>query len=268
MNKKICFLLAIAIALNISMINCFAGSLDEESTKRDKAYLAIVIDDFGNNSAGTQEMLNLPFPITAAVMPGLPSSAKDAEDFHRAGKGVILHMPMQSDTGKLSWVGKVALTTALTDEESEKRLNDALDELKYAKGINNHMGSTITRNPHIMDIVCKVAKERNLILLDSVTTPKTVVKQQAEKNNVKFLKRDVFLDGTKDKAKITKNLMQAAEVAKKNGYAIAIGHVGPWGGMPMAEVLATKGPELMKDGITFVTLEEMYKIANKDNRIF
>ncbi|MEC2627533.1 divergent polysaccharide deacetylase family protein, partial [Bacillus cereus] len=34
--------------------------------------VAIVIDDFGNNMKGTNQMLSLPIPLTVAVMPFLP----------------------------------------------------------------------------------------------------------------------------------------------------------------------------------------------------
>ena len=40
--------------------------------------VAIVIDDFGNNMKGTNQMLSLPIPLTVAVMPFLPSTKEDA----------------------------------------------------------------------------------------------------------------------------------------------------------------------------------------------
>ncbi len=60
---------------------------------------AIVIDDFGNNMFGTKEMMNLPFPITVAVMPFLPTTKRDAEWAHQAGHEVIVHMPMEPSQG-------------------------------------------------------------------------------------------------------------------------------------------------------------------------
>ena len=41
-----------------------------------------MIDDFGNNMKATEEMLNLPVPITAAIMPFLSTTERDAKLAH------------------------------------------------------------------------------------------------------------------------------------------------------------------------------------------
>ncbi|MDR1536623.1 MAG: divergent polysaccharide deacetylase family protein [Clostridiales bacterium] len=254
--KKIALLIAAALLSRQLAVRA------DEPPKPDEpktAYLAIVIDDFGNNCAGTEEMLKLPIPITAAVMPNMPSSTKDAEDFHAAGKCVILHMPMQSDTGKISWLGPSPVTLDLDAEQVKSLVSSALDQLKFAEGMNNHMGSTITKSEPILLHIMDVLKERDLICLDSLTTANSKVGVAAEKKGVKYLARDVFLDGTQDPNEIAKNIKKAASVAKKNGFAIAIGHVGPWGGIPTANALASLVPSLQAEGIEFLTLTELYQ---------
>ena len=47
--------------------------------KNPKAYLAIIIDDFGYGGEGTDEMLALDADITAAVMPFSEKSAQEVE---------------------------------------------------------------------------------------------------------------------------------------------------------------------------------------------
>ena len=47
--------------------------------------LAILIDDFGYCGAGTEEMLALSIPFTAAVMPFSSCTAEDAERVRQAG---------------------------------------------------------------------------------------------------------------------------------------------------------------------------------------
>ncbi|MDR2751878.1 MAG: divergent polysaccharide deacetylase family protein [Clostridiales bacterium] len=256
--------LAVLAVLSALMLAAFAFESEQPKPVESKAsLLAIVIDDFGNESKGTAEMLALPIKLTAAVMPGMPSSAKDAEAFHAAGKAIILHMPMQSDTGKASWLGNLPITTDLSPETISERVLFGLNELKYAEGMNNHMGSTITKNVTIMTQLLGILKERDLIMLDSKTTPDSVVEKTAKKLGAKCISRDVFLDGTQDVGTIINNLRKAANIAKKTGSAIAIGHVGPEGGVATATAIASLIPELSAEGVQFVTLKELYEALHK-----
>lgn len=61
--------------------------------------LVMVIDDFGNDMAGTDEILNLPIPLTIAVMPFLPTTKRDAHLAHEKGHDVLVHIPMQPVKG-------------------------------------------------------------------------------------------------------------------------------------------------------------------------
>ncbi len=71
--------------------------------------VAIVIDDFGNNMKGTNQMLSLPIPLTVAVMPFLPSTKEDAIAAHKKGHEVIIHMPMEPIKGKKNGLGRKQL---------------------------------------------------------------------------------------------------------------------------------------------------------------
>lgn len=71
------------------------------------------------------------------------------------------------------------------------------------------------------------------------------------------MERDVFLDSTTEKSVVEERLREAADIAKTKGSAVAIGHVGPEGGVLTAKVLAEMAPELEKEGIRFVTVSEL-----------
>ena len=60
--------------------------------------LIFVFDDAGHNMTQLQPFLELPFPITVAVLPGLDYSAQAAQKARTSGKEVILHQPMQAKT--------------------------------------------------------------------------------------------------------------------------------------------------------------------------
>ena len=61
-----------------------------------KGKIAIVIDDWGYQSAPLVALAGLGFPITTAILPNLAFSTKAAEASYTAGHEVILHCPMQA----------------------------------------------------------------------------------------------------------------------------------------------------------------------------
>lgn len=222
-------------------------------------YVAIIIDDFGNGSPDTKDFLELEAKFTAAIMPSLEHTESDAEALKNCGKEIILHMPMQPHKGKKSWLGPNGLTTDLSNEQAKKNIYDSLAQLKYAVGLNNHMGSKIMEDERLLDILFKIASEKNLIVVDSKTTPKSKAKMFAEKYNVKFFERDIFID-SKDINKVRENLRRTIEIATKKNFAIAIGHVGPAGGKTTARAIKEIYDEYKNKNVKFVTLSELAKI--------
>jgi len=208
--------------------------------------LAIVIDDFGNNMVGTEEMLNMPVPITAAIMPFLPSTKKDAELAFSKGHDVFVHMPMEPVRGKRSWLGPGAITSDLSNEEIRKRVNEAIDQVPHAVGMNNHMGSKITVDPRIMRVVLSVCKERGLMFLDSKTTHKSVVSSIARELGVPVIENRLFFDDVYTTAHISKQMRLLHSNLGKHPYFVAIGHVGP-AGKKTASIIREAIPALQKE---------------------
>ena len=221
--------------------------------------LAILIDDFGYCGAGTEEMLALSIPFTAAVMPFSSCTAEDAERVRQAGKEIFIHMPMESLTGKREWVGEKGIFRDLEDAAIRERVEEAFSVLPDAAGMNNHMGSAIMEDARSLSAVMEVLKEKGVPFVDSMTTAKSLGKAVAAEKGVALLERDVFLDSTDSVAVVKDNLRKAGEVALEKGDAIAIGHVGPEGGKITAQAIKEVAPELERAGITFVTVSELAK---------
>lgn len=215
---------------------------------------AIVIDDFGNGMDGTEQMMNLPFPITVAVMPFLPTTEKDAEEAYYKGHEVIVHLPMEPIAGKKSWLGPGAVTCDLTDEEIRDRVCAAVDSVPHAVGISNHMGSKATASDRVMENVLAVCRERGLFFLDSHTNYRSVVGRTARRMGVRSTDNQLFLDDVKNSALIRKQLQLLGKLVEEQGTGIAIGHVGT-GGQKTAEAVR-RVPEMMP-GVRFLRMSEM-----------
>ncbi|WP_243521229.1 divergent polysaccharide deacetylase family protein [Bacillus pseudomycoides] len=191
--------------------------------------VAIVIDDFGNNMKGTERMLSLPIPLTVAVMPFLPSTKQDAIAAHQKGHEVIIHMPMEPIKGKKEWLGPKAITTDLSDHEIEKRIEQAIQEVPHAIGMNNHMGSKVTADERIMRIILSVCKKHNLFYLDSKTNPNSVVPKIGKELGVPIVENQLFFDDVYTPSHITKQAQVLLQRIKEKPVVVAIGHVGPPG---------------------------------------
>lgn len=239
------FLLAAVIFTQFS--GHVSSTESQNTSSADEHIMAIVIDDLGNNMAGTARILALDIPLTVAIMPFLSSTKTDAEAAHAAGHEVIVHLPMEPKRGKKSWLGPGALTSDLSNKEVRERVEAAIDQVPYAEGINNHMGSKITADERIMRIVLEVCKERGLYYLDSRTTDQSVVQKLAEELGVPYAENSLFLDDEYTAMHIKKQMKKAEELLQKNKATVIIGHVGSPGPYTASE-LAKAVPFLRQYG--------------------
>jgi polysaccharide deacetylase 2 family uncharacterized protein YibQ len=251
----IVWILAVAV-----MQSTQASAFVEEPSTANKQ-LVMVIDDFGNDMAGTDEILNLPIPLTIAVMPFLPTTKRDAHLAHEKGHDVLVHIPMQPVKGKKSWLGPDAITSDLTNDEVRNRVIAAIDDVPFAIGINNHMGSKVTADERIMSIIVQVCKERGLIFLDSRTTNKSVIGKLAAKMGVPHAENQIFLDEVYSMHHISKQMEKVKKQLSKHNQCIVIGHVGP-PGKKTAAVISRSIPALQKEvqWMTITTMLEEQKV--------
>jgi len=238
-------------------------SMEDGKQVAEKRQVAIVIDDFGNRMAGTEEMLDLPIRITAAVMPFLPTTKQDAELAHKKGHDVIVHMPMEPNRGKKEWLGPGALTASMSDAEVRERVEAAIAEVPHAIGMNNHMGSKVTADERIMRVVLTVIKEHNMFFLDSRTTFKSVIPKVARELGVAVMFNDVFLDDVYTMNHITGQIRVVNKHLSSNDSCVVIGHVGA-PGKKTAAALSNAIPRL-KEKASFVRLSDMLQSSvNKE----
>jgi polysaccharide deacetylase 2 family uncharacterized protein YibQ len=189
--------------------------------------VAIVIDDLGQDLKPAQEILALPSRITFAVMPGLPQSKKVAELARQNGREVLLHLPMEYRSRN----GKPApgmLRSDMTPADFLSTLSADIESVPGAIGVNNHEGSALTENKEAMVFLMDGLRDRNLIFLDSLTSPRSVAYATARDFGLKAAKRDVFLDNdSTNPASVRKQLDELERIARERGRAIGIGHPHP-----------------------------------------
>lgn len=235
------------------------GRTQDPVTKKDsERRLAIIIDDLGNSMGGTEEILNLPVKVTVAVMPFMRTTEQDARRAHELGHDVLIHMPMEPKQGKPEWRGPGAILSGMTDEEVRKKVEEAIDNVPFAKGINNHMGSKITGDDRIMAVILQVCRERGLFFVDSKTNYWSVTSQISEKMGMPRLSNDIFLDDVHNTRHIAGQLNKIQELLDQKGKCVAIGHVGVKGAITAA-TLKQYVPEFQARGVRFIGISELAK---------
>ncbi|MFT5850650.1 MAG: polysaccharide deacetylase 2 family uncharacterized protein YibQ [Colwellia sp.] len=188
------------------------------------AQVAIIIDDIGYRKSDAA-VLTLPGAITFAILPHTPYGKRLALEGYHKNNEIILHIPMEAENGKK--LGPGALTVKMNEESIRHQLALAFAEIPFAIGINNHMGSKLTKLYNPMMWTMRFLKERDLIFVDSVTTNKTKAEHIALQVGVPTTHRQIFLDNELTTDYIDQQFMQLIEHAQQYKSVVAIAHPHP-----------------------------------------
>jgi polysaccharide deacetylase 2 family uncharacterized protein YibQ len=230
----------------------FAPAITQKAPAPDHARLAIILDDLGNDRAAAEAIFALPYPLTISVLPNHVHSVEIAEEAHRRGYQVMLHLPMESlGQGKPE---SQELRPGMSGRDVNALVDGFLRAVPDVAGVNNHQGSQSTADVKLMDELMPVLREHRLFYIDSRTTAATVAYDAAQRAGVQSGFRNVpFLDDVAEVSAVSKQLRLALREAGEKGGGIAIGHPHPATLKALAEVL----PEAKSQGVQLVTASEL-----------
>jgi uncharacterized protein len=214
--------------------------------------LAIIIDDLGSDHAAAEAVFALGYPLTVSVLPNHEHSVDIAQEAHRRGFQVMLHLPMQSVANETPEAQE--LHPGMPASEVAALVDLFLKNVPDAAGVNNHQGSQATADAALMDELMPVLRDRRLFYVDSRTTAATVAYDTAQDFGVRSAFRNVpFLDDVTAVAAVRKQLELALRGAREKGEAVAIGHPHPATLQALREVL----PQAKTQGVRLVPASEL-----------
>ncbi|TFG39717.1 MAG: divergent polysaccharide deacetylase family protein, partial [Chromatiales bacterium] len=108
--------------------------------------IAIIIDDLGYQLDAGQRAIELPGPVSFAVLPGTPGASALAMLAFDRGKEVLLHLPLQAGSDD-TIEDPLGLSLYMSREEFGDTFERALISVPHAIGVNSHRGSLLTRHP-------------------------------------------------------------------------------------------------------------------------
>ena len=154
----------------------------------------------GNGSTPSAASSRCDIPLTISVLPDVRYTGVVAREASNAGKGVMLHLPMETVSGMNPGPGKV--TTEMSDPQIAAQVEDDLAQVPLARGVNNHEGSKASADERVMRDVIGVLAEKRRPLLHRLAHQRRFggADDRAVAGRADSASRDVFLDNRADVA--------------------------------------------------------------------
>ncbi len=215
-----------------------------------KPKLVIIIDDV-HTKAQVQAIENLGMKITPSIFPPY-QLAKHSNLLAKNLKHYMIHLPMESGSRQFNKQTKT-LMTSFSDARIADRVMEIRKLFPKAKYVNNHTGSRFTSNYKAMKKLYTALRLEGFTFVDSFTASTSKVRQIAHEFGDAYVRRDIFIDNRQTIPYIHGQLKKAVAKAKKNGYAIAIGHPHK------ATIQALKSSKQILKDVTLVYIDEIYQ---------
>ncbi len=213
--------------------------------------VSLIIDDLGVALEPGLRVVALPGPLACSILPSTPHATHLAEAAHRAGKEVMLHLPMEAEEGL--FLGQGGITHTMTHAALSRVVRMDLSLIPYVRGVNNHMGSLLTQNRTTMAWVMADLRERpGLFFIDSRTTPATVALEAAQAAGLSATRRDLFLDNVPQPVDVRIQFARLVALARLQGTAVGIAHPRP----ATLDMLKEMLPRLAALGVRLVPISE------------
>jgi polysaccharide deacetylase 2 family uncharacterized protein YibQ len=212
--------------------------------------LVIIIDDV-HTRAQIDAIRSLSWHVTPSVFPPY-SLAKHSNELAKGLKHYMIHLPMESGSTQFNRQTKT-LMRSFSDAQIEARAKELRRLFPTAVYVNNHTGSTFTSDYRAMKRLYDALKKEGFVFVDSFTIASSKVKRIAHEEGDAYVRRDIFIDNKQDIAYIHRQLAKAVSIARKKGYAIAIGH-------PHKKTIAAlrSAKPILKD-VDVVYIDEIYR---------
>ncbi|MBN1614174.1 MAG: divergent polysaccharide deacetylase family protein, partial [Deltaproteobacteria bacterium] len=224
--------------------------------------IAIIIDDVGYDLRPVHDLIELDAPISVAILPHCAHSVEAAEKLHRAGREILLHLPMEPLSYPQKDPGKGGLFVSMSDSEIRRRFEENIRAVPHASGINNHMGSRFMKDEAKLRVVLTEARKKGLFFIDSRTTHDSQARLIALKMGLPFKSRDVFIDNRRSYRDTMRQLTHVPRGTKESNGLLMIGH-------PYPETLAAlrDAIPLLKDrGAQIVPASVLLKTVTEGHR--
>lgn len=198
----------------------------DETDKRPR--IAIVITDLGLSEAATETAIQqLPGSVTLSFSPYAKGLDQWANLARAAGHELLLDLPMEPLNYPEQDPGPYTLLTSLDPQQNLFKMQWLLSRATGYVGVTNHMGSRFTTSGPDLKPVLEQIKARGLLFLDSHSSEQSIAAKLAKDTGMAWAINNRFIDATASRDAIDNELADVQKIAKKAGYAVAMGSAYP-----------------------------------------
>jgi uncharacterized protein len=209
--------------------------------------IVLILDDVGFDHQPLASAMSIDPNVNFAVLPNGKRSMEFASTLHARGFELLCHLPMEPEGFPRISPGDGAVLTTMSDAQIATATRENIESIRFARGVNNHMGSRATADRRVMTDVLG-ALPKGMYFIDSKTTGNSIAGSLARTMRVKTASRNVFLDDVQDVSSIRRQLTELADTASARGVSVGIGHMYP----STIQVLTEDAPKLRAEGFRFV----------------
>jgi polysaccharide deacetylase 2 family uncharacterized protein YibQ len=209
--------------------------------------IVLILDDVGFDHQPLASAMAIDPNVNFAVLPNGMRSMEFASTLHARGFELLCHLPMEPEGFPRISPGDGAVLMSMSDAQIATATRANIEAIRFARGVNNHMGSRATADRRVMTDVLG-ALPKGMYFIDSKTTGNSIAGPLARTMRVKTASRNVFLDDVQDVVSIRRQLAELAATASSRGVSVGIGHMYP----STIQVLTEDAPKLRAEGFRFV----------------
>ena len=230
--------------------------LVQEETRIDRPQIALIFDNLGNSLTDLRQIYELGIPLTISVIPDLKFSRNIAHIGARSGFSVLINLPLEPlEENRNSNPKYKVITGDLGNWEVDSLLRHYLNFIRIAIGVNSHKGSRATQDRRLMRNVLREVKRKNLVFIDSRTSPDSVAYKIASKEGLVCGYNEDFLDWQNSPEEMSQQLEDLIIKANQKKKIIVIAH-------PKSETINFLKKQLpdLADRIEFITIRDYFEL--------
>ncbi len=198
----------------------------DQTDKRPR--IAVVITDLGLSGAATETAIQqLPGSVSLAFSPYAKGLDQWTNLARAAGHEVLMDLPMEPIDYPEQDPGPYTLLTSIDPRQNLFKMQWLLSRTTGYVGVTNHMGSRFTTSGPDLKPVLDAIKARGLLFLDSRSSDQSIAAKMASDMGMPTTFNSRFIDAEASRDAIDGELDEVEKLAKKTGFAVAMGTAYP-----------------------------------------
>lgn len=188
-----------------------------------KPPLAILVTGLGNNYAVTAAAITrLPAEVTLSFSVSAPELDGWIDAARAYGHEAMVGIPMESKQFAVRDPGAFGLLVALSESEIDRRIDALAESTDHIFGFASEGGDVLLADQPAASAALREIAHLGLAFIDTTGLPTSVSQVAATATGVPFARSAMALDGTNTSTAIAERLAVAADLAAKQGGALAV----------------------------------------------